>query len=161
MIAVWFAYLRLNESSNPAKYGIHDISAVDPDPISRLPRFNMPLELGLFLGCKRFGKETQQKKRTLILDAEPYRYQQFISDLSGHDIHAHRGEPERAIREVRTWLADSSRHTRLPGGADIISRYHRFLDDLPAICTEAHLEIGEITFNDLQQMIVDWLRGNR
>lgn len=143
------------------KYGIHDISAVDLDPITHLPRFNMPLELGLFLGCKRFGKETQQKKKTLILDVEPYRYQSFISDLSGHDIHAHRGDPEHAIREVRTWLADSSRHTRLPGGADIISRYRRFLDDLPAICREARLQREEITFNDLQQMMVDWLRTNR
>jgi hypothetical protein len=37
------------------KFGIHDLSAVAIDPATNLPRFNMPLELGLFLGCKRFG----------------------------------------------------------------------------------------------------------
>ena len=33
------------------KYGVHDISAVELDSVNKLPRFNMPLELGLFLGC--------------------------------------------------------------------------------------------------------------
>ena len=40
-------------------YGIHDISRVDT------PRFNMPLELGLFLGAKSFGEPEQQAKRCL------------------------------------------------------------------------------------------------
>jgi len=31
-------------------YGIHDISKTELDPASNLPRFNMPFELGLFLG---------------------------------------------------------------------------------------------------------------
>ena len=34
------------------KFGIHDISEVGLDPVNNLPRFNMPLELGLFFGCK-------------------------------------------------------------------------------------------------------------
>ena len=41
------------------KFGIHDLSAVAIDPAINLPRFNMPLELGLFLGCKRFGASPQ------------------------------------------------------------------------------------------------------
>ncbi len=35
--------------------GVHDISRTEPDPHSGLPRFNMPLELGLFLGARKFG----------------------------------------------------------------------------------------------------------
>ena len=34
-----------------SKYGIHDISRVTLDHVHRLPRFNMPLELGLWLGA--------------------------------------------------------------------------------------------------------------
>lgn len=30
------------------KFGIHDLSAVELDTSTHLPRFNMPLELGLF-----------------------------------------------------------------------------------------------------------------
>jgi hypothetical protein len=36
-------------------FGIHDISRTELDATNRLPRFNMPLELGLFLGARRYG----------------------------------------------------------------------------------------------------------
>ena len=55
----------------------------------------MPLEQGIFLGAKRFGGTKQRDKRLLIFDIEAYRYQKFISDLAGIDIHAHQGRPER------------------------------------------------------------------
>ncbi len=51
-------------------------------PLS-LPRFNMPLELGIFLGAKRFGSQKQKQKNGLILDREKYRYQSFCSDIAG------------------------------------------------------------------------------
>jgi hypothetical protein len=35
-------------------YGIHDISSVGLGRLTNLPRFNMPLELGLYLECKAF-----------------------------------------------------------------------------------------------------------
>ena len=53
------------------KFGIHDLSNMALDPASHLPRFNMPLELGLFLGAKRFGDKQQTSKRLIILDSEP------------------------------------------------------------------------------------------
>jgi hypothetical protein len=37
------------------RFGIHDISRTGLDLASGLPRFNMPFELGAFLGAKRFG----------------------------------------------------------------------------------------------------------
>ena len=39
------------------RYGIHDISRTQLDAASGFPRFNMPLELGIFLGAKKFGIE--------------------------------------------------------------------------------------------------------
>jgi hypothetical protein len=36
-------------------YGIHDISMTELDADTGLPRFNMPFELGLFLGATKFG----------------------------------------------------------------------------------------------------------
>ena len=129
--------------------------------MNRLPRFNMPLELGLFLGCKRFGEDAQRRKAALILDVEQYRYQAFISDISGQDIHAHNGEPEDAIREVRRWLAVASKRKGLPGGADIVNRYRRFRADLHDLCRAARLEPDELTFKDLTRLIVGWLRTNR
>jgi hypothetical protein len=143
------------------RFGINDLSAVELDPTTHLPRFNMPLELGLFLGCRRFGGSNQGKKRTLVLDREPYRYRQFISDISGQDIRAHGDEPERAIRELRDWLQAASKRRGLPGGGEIVDRYRLFRIDLPAICAKAALEVDKLTFIDLSTTIIDWLRANR
>ena len=143
------------------KYGIHDISAVKLDSKHKLPRFNMPLELGLFLGCQRYGNNLQRKKASLIFDADPYRYQIFISDIAGQDIHAHGNDVKTAIGELRTWLATASKRTKLPGGKDIFERYKRFQSDLPALCEELKLEPVEVTFKDLRQIMAAWLKQNR
>lgn len=143
------------------RYGIHDISNVALDANTGLPRFNMPLELGLFFGCKRFGDERQRKKVCIILDSEPYRYRQCISDISGQDIHSHGGTPAEAITRVRNWLAAASKRKFLPGGANIVERYNRFLIDLPALCAALHRQPENLTFGDLSEMIETWLQANR
>ena len=98
------------------RFGIHDISRTELSADSRLPRFNMPFELGLYLGAARFGEIKQRKKCSLIFDTEPYRYQKFLSDIAGQDISAHHGNPAQAISQIRDWLATSSRRSDLPGG---------------------------------------------
>jgi hypothetical protein len=121
----------------------------------------MPLELGLFIGCQRFGSPNQSKKRILILDRDQYRYRAFISDISGQDIRAHAGEPERAIREVRDWLRVASNRARLPGGAEVIQHYHKFRRALPRLCAVLALEPDRLTFTDLLNVISNWLDAVR
>ena len=121
----------------------------------------MPLEFGLFLGCKRFGAPNQSKKRTLVLDSDQYRYRTFISDISGQDIRAHGGSPDRAIREVRDWLRLASKRTTVPGGAEIVNHYRRFQNDLPNLCAVLGLEPDRLTFPDLSKVITEWLRASR
>jgi len=138
------------------RYGVHDISAVTLSAGTDLPRFNMPLELGLYLGCKRYGDQRHHKKACLVLDADPYRYRASISDMSGQDIHAHGGDPERAIVEVRNWLANRSRRKKLPGGAEIATRYRRFREDASRICGELKLAVNQLTFGDRCDVIGFW-----
>lgn len=48
-----------------SKYSIHDISRMEPLKEGDLPRFNLPFELGLDLGCRTYGKGrlvTKKKK---------------------------------------------------------------------------------------------------
>ena len=156
-----FRLAKIQRIIEQCKYGIHDISAVKLDGTYKLPRFNMPLELGLFLGCKRYGSNHQRRKISLIFDREPYRYQIFISDIAGQDIHSHGNDVKTAIGALRTWLATASKRTRMPGGQDIFDRYKRFQADFPALCKELKLKPAEVTFKDLRQMIADWLRQNR
>lgn len=139
------------------RYGIHDISKTEPDRGSGLPRFNMPLELGLFLGARKFGGRKQSQKKILIFDSEPHRYQAFISDIAGQDIHAHGGEVERLIEQVASWLRDESQDPKVPGGRAIATEYERFCVDLPKIAAVKRLEADELTFKDLTAIAAQWV----
>jgi len=139
--------------------GIHDLSRTELDKVSKLPRFNMPLELGLFLGAKRFGFPQQRRKVCLILDRKQYRYQQFISDISGQDIRTHRAREGEAIRVTRDWLSTSSGKT-IPGGAHIYRQYSRFGGELPSLCRTLKLEGPELTFNDYANIVTAWVAAS-
>lgn len=142
------------------RFGIHDISRTELDETHELPRFNMPLELGLFLGATRFGEGEQQDKRCLILDRERYRYQKYISDIAGQDIKSHDDRSEVAIRNVRDWLDSSPVDPEVirPGGSRISERYQWFMDELPELCDEVHLDPDELTYNNFTTLLVEWLR---
>ncbi|HAT2150149.1 TPA: hypothetical protein NHH79_001103 [Legionella pneumophila] len=143
-----------------SKFGLHDISRTELDINTNLPRFNMPLELGVFLGAMNFGVDEQKEKNCLILDCEPYRYQAFISDIAGHDIRSHNSDPEELIKLVRNWLNDASTDKIIPGGREIVRRFRAFEEDLPTICAAVPIDIDELTFNDYAQLISEWLRKN-
>lgn len=144
------------------RFGLHDISRTQIDSATSLPRFNMPLELGLFLGAKRFGRAEQNLKSCLILDVDQYRYQKFISDIAGQDIAAHGGDTGRAIRRVRDWLSNAtSKASRIPGGKAIAARYILFRQGLPAFCERLHLSVDELTFNEYVLQVEEWLKATR
>lgn len=138
-------------------YGIHDISKTEPDPVSGLPRFNMPLELGLFLGARIFGRNPNSQKKALIVDREKFRYQRFISDIAGQDIHSHEGNVGELIQEVAIWLRDEVRDRRVPGGKAIASEFERFQADLPEILALLQLEPDELTFKEFRKIALDWI----
>ena len=139
------------------RYGIHDISRTELDEDSGLPRFNMPLELGVFLGAKKFGIEEQERKKCLILDTEPYRYQQFISDIAGQDIQAHNNSSREIIMHIRNWLRNASRRETIPGGRVIWKRYLDFRRDLPQTAREYQLTVEDLIFNDYILLVAQWL----
>lgn len=143
------------------RLGIHDISRTDLDASTGLPRFNMPLELGMFLGAKRYGRAEQKRKNCLIVDIERYRYQKFISDIAGQDITAHRGRPGDAIRIVRDWLSNATpQEFRMPGGGAILARFQLFQADLPIMCEALNVQPDELTYNDYVLQVEQWLKLN-
>lgn len=126
------------------RFGIHDISYTRLDPLTGLPRFNMPFELGVFFGCKSFGAgRLHGTKYGLILDEVPFRYQRFISDLAGLDIRYHHGDPGLAVKAVREWLRTISR-SPIPGAETIWKRYARFQRALPRICRQNKIRLEDI-----------------
>lgn len=143
---------------NECKFSIHDVSRTELDPNTGLPRFNMPLELGMFLGARRFGGKQHREKSCLIMDTEQFRYQTYISDISGQDIKAHQNDPRRAVGLVRGWLNDASGRRTIPGGAVIWRRYQSYLAELPDLCADAGLAVDEMTFNDKTNFASEWLK---
>jgi hypothetical protein len=143
------------------RYGVHDISRTTLDGKTRLPRFNMPLELGLFLGARRFGVGMQRNKVCLILERDRYRYQQFCSDISGQDVRAHNSNAEGAIAAVRNWLQAARPSVRIPGSSRIRDRYLRFRAQLPSICRAESLDPSQLTFVDYRTLAVGWLQVNQ
>ncbi len=91
-------------SSPRLNFSIHDLSRVELDSSSGLPRFNMPLELGADLALRLRGPARHRRRRVLVLDAAFHRYDQTLSDISGMDIEAHGNDPAQMIRAVRDWL---------------------------------------------------------
>ena len=114
--------------------GIHDISRTELDAVNRLPRFNMPLELGLYLGARYYGGRKHRGKACLVMNREQYRYQKFISDIAGQDISAHDDSAERCIGVVRDFLNGYNGSVPLPSGDVLVAEYTEFQTALPAIC---------------------------
>lgn len=117
----------------------------------------MPLELGFFLGAKRYGSERDREKRCLILDRERYRYRNFCSDISGQDIRAHKDDPREAIRAVRDWLSSHRSRALIPGGRAVFERYDAFRAQLPQQAKGVKLDYRELTFGDYTRLVVGWL----
>jgi hypothetical protein len=136
---------------------IHDISKTELDARTRLPRFNMPLELGLYLGARSFGADRQRRKRCIIFDRQPYRYQKFISDIAGQDIHSHGGTSARLIEEIASWLRQETGDPRVPGGRAIAREFRMFQRNVPKICAQMKLDPAEMTFQDYRRMAVTWI----
>lgn len=139
-----------------SRFGIHDISRIEADPRSKLPRFNMPLELGIFLGAKAFGAGRQRRKVALVLERKKFSYLKYCSDISGQDAVAHNGSPRAAAILVRDWLRTHSRFG-MPDGNIMYRRFRRFRRDLPSMCAAAGLDHRRLIFSDYAALVSSWL----
>jgi hypothetical protein len=142
-----------------SKFGIHDISRTTLDRSTRLPRFNMPLELGIFLGAKEFGDRRQRQKVTLVLEGEKYSYLKFCSDISGQDPEAHDEQPAAAVKIVRNWLRTHSSFG-MPSAEAMLRRFRRFRRQLPAMCHRLNLNPASLIFVDYAALVAEWLAEN-
>lgn len=143
-------------------YSIHDLSRIELDKKTGLPRFNMALELGVFLGVN-FALEGMRE--CLVIDIEPYRYQQFCSDLNLYDPSAYRGDVETLITLVRNYLRQCLERMesdeKIPGGEYIFERYKRFLIAFPDLCAKAKLVPASLMYIDYLSFVKGWVKGKR
>jgi hypothetical protein len=145
-----------------SRFSIHDLSRMEPLRPEDLPRFNMPFELGLDLGCRYYGTARLRSKQCLILEKERYRYQKVLSDISGNDIRAHHNEPEQLVQELRDWLRVASGEALLPA-ARLWDQFNLFRDRLGA--SLHHLGYSERDMQALEMseyisFVQSWMAGS-
>jgi len=143
-----------------SKYAIHDISRNEALNPGDLPRFNMPYEMGLDIGCQTFsGSEKLKQKQCLILDREKYRYQRFISDIAGQDIKDHNDTPEILIKRVREWFT-TILNIHLPSPTEIWEAYGEFWADTEEKLKRMRFttdDINHLTFSDFILLFNEWI----
>jgi hypothetical protein len=131
---------KIRDLIRSCRYSVHDISRIEALHPGDEPRFNMPFELGLDLGCRYYGAPRLRDKQCLILEKERYRYQRVLSDISGNDIRAHGGDPKVLMSEVRNWLRVATDKI-LPSTESLWGRFNLFRIHLTRM-------VGELRFSE-------------
>ena len=116
---------RILELIRSSQFSIHDLSRFQAKQEGEIYRLNMPFELGLDIGCRRFGGGRLAGKRTLVLEEQRYQYQKSLSDLAGCDVEAHDGNFIIAVRKVRNWFSGIGGFEEV-GAARVLADYEDF-----------------------------------
>jgi hypothetical protein len=144
-----------------SKFGIHDLSRIISSRKGEHYRMNMPFELGVDFGCKKFKHGKWQSKKILILEEQRYRYQKSLSDLSGSDIKNHNNDVDKAIIEVRNWfVAETS--MRAKSGSAIWDEYNDFQAYLydEVVEKDGHRSVDEVQIVEVIHHMKVWLERN-
>ena len=154
---------KILEIIQESKYSIHDLSRIKSSKKGEYYRLNMPLEIGLDLGCKEFHPEKKYRgKKSLILEGERYSLHKGISDLSGADVKCHDNDAEQMIECVRSWLVEVGR-TRVPGPSMIWDDYNIFY---AVLCDEFpkrgfnRSQIDTLPITEYLEFLDRWLSKN-
>jgi hypothetical protein len=150
---------KICELIEASKFSIHDLSRIRATRKNEFYRLNMPFELGIDFGCRRFKEGEVKRKRYLVLETAQYRYPRAISDLSGMDIKRHNDSPEELIVQTRNWFVENELG-KGPSPAEIWESFNEFMADF-----YAQREKEKFKEKDLQMMPVpeyvsfakDWL----
>jgi hypothetical protein len=112
-------------------YSIHDLSRVQPDRRApRVPRFNMPFELGLAVAQSAMNRS----EGWYVCETVPHRVNKSLSDLNGTDVRIHGG----TVRGVFGALCDVFvRKTRQPSVQDMYRIYLVLRRNLASIMRQA------------------------
>ena len=107
-----------------SEVSIHDLSRIESS--SGVPRFNMPLELGLALFRSHV---TRGRHRVFVFEKKAYRVQRSTSDVNGIDPQIHKGRPKGVMAGLRNIFYQSD-GTTVP---EMLSSYRAVKRKLPEL----------------------------
>ena len=85
---------KICELIESSKYSIHDLSRIKSSKKNEFSRHNMPFELGIDYGSRKFAGKHFDEKKFLVIAKERFDYMKALSDLSGVDIKTHNEDIE-------------------------------------------------------------------
>jgi hypothetical protein len=145
-----------------SRYSIHDLSRIELKGSDELlPRFNMPMELGCAIGCKKFGNKKQKTHEYIILVTRADQYKKFISDISRQDPIPHSNDPKEAMKAARDWLATKMTGRVLPSPSVLWDDFIEFQAWLPSACSAYGLDVEQLTFLDYRFMVDTYFQFQR
>jgi hypothetical protein len=143
---------------NESKFGIHDLSRMVSSDTNEPYRMNMPFELGIDYGCKKFKSDRWSNKQILILEKEQYRYQIALSDLAGCDIKSHDDDPIKLIKAVRDWFVNV-KYQQADGAPKIWGEFNDFQAYLydEVVVKDGHENVDDVQISEVIQHMSTWL----
>ena len=142
---------------------IHDVSRVELDEKTELPRFNMPFELGLFFGAKYFGGQSCPERPCLIFQKKPHDHDLCLSDISGCDPVAHKNSVRTMIRRVWAWLRPGPVADEEKSAQAVYELYRLFDKDFETFCRargDSYLRMPYEHYVHFTMNVSEWLRDN-
>lgn len=157
---------KICEFIESAKYSIHDLSRLKSVKKNEFSRHNMPFELGIDYGSRKFAAKRFAAKKFLVLEKERYDYSKALSDLSGIDIKSHNDNPEDIIRVVRNWFVETVGITKTKPASVIWNDFNEFMADFDVERKKEGFkdkDIYDMPSPEFTTFIKDWLlqRYNR
>ena len=105
---------------------VHDLSRCKAKKEGEFSRMNMPFELGLDMGFRRFSGAVSDQKKFIIFEKEQYDLKTALSDLAGADVEFHENDIQLIIKKLRNFLRVEV-GCDLPGTKRLLGEYYTFL----------------------------------
>lgn len=154
---------RIVELVRTSQFGIHDLSRCKASEVGEYSRMNMPFELGIDHGCRRFGQGALSTKSILILEKDRRDYLRVLSDIAGWDIKHHDNSFERAIRQVRTWLIAQAGAQKV-GAARVQGQYLAFQEwywETQVVAGSSEEDIREYPTDEMIRAMHEWMAAGQ
>jgi hypothetical protein len=150
---------KIEELIKDSKYSIHDLSRIRSAKKNEVYRMNMPFELGIDYGCRKYSSDHGLEKKQLILEKDPYTYRMALSDISGFDIKYHNNEPMNLVRVIRDWFVETVGIKGLKGPTEIWNKYNDFVYYLTVTRLKkgfSEKDIDQIPITEYLDVINEW-----
>lgn len=153
---------KICELIESSKYSIHDLSRLKSLKKNEFSRHNMPFELGIDYGSRKFAGKHFGDKKFLVLEKGRYDYSKALSDLSGIDIKSHNENAEDTVRVVRNWFVETVGLTNLKPASIIYNDFIDFMADFDAKRKREGYkdkDIYDMPITEFTLFIKDWLQS--